>query len=247
MQWRGMVAPLLATIVLALTCASGHGAPFLRASSPLGPDCPELSGWPRLLELYAGHWDVVNLVALASPHEDAVVEAQRAVLCAAPLALNEYGVEPLVECKEGWYDPATRECAGGLYAGVTGSGSPNGPAWKRFDHGRRTRLYSRDTVPSVANVQRVSNQHDSDTLRPADVSVYVQQGVGVGMGGGGALANGNTNCIATAMMSSAVSAATMQSRSSITALFVRLFFAGIRCREHACACANPPSPSQIRH
>ena len=181
MQWRGMVAPLLATIVLALTCASGHGAPFLRASSPLGPDCPELSGWPRLLELYAGHWDVVNLVALASPHEDAVVEAQRAVLCAAPLALNEYGVEPLVECKEGWYDPATRECAGGLYAGVTGSGSPNGPAWKRFDHGRRTRVYSRDTVPSVANVQRVSNQHDSDTLRPADVSVYVQQG-----GGGGA-------------------------------------------------------------
>jgi hypothetical protein len=183
-----VVSLLVATAAVALGVPGALASGALRASAPLGPECPDLSGWPRLLELYAGHWDVVNLVVLASPHEDAVVEAQRAVLCAAPLALNEYGVEALVECKNGWYDPAARECGAGLYAGVVGGGSPSGPAWRRFEHGRRTRLYSRETVPSVANVRLVSNQHDSDTLRPADVSVYVAPVAVMGGGWWGAIA-----------------------------------------------------------
>ena len=134
--------------------------------------CGTYTGWMRILELYAGHWDAVNLITVSAPGMLAAAnlarEVQVAVLCAAPLVFNNFGSPLAVACGSGWYSTTTGRCS------PTRAAAAPTPSWARFQTpGRETLVWSTPVVPDVATVEWVANQHDSAVLRPGDVTVYV--------------------------------------------------------------------------
>ncbi len=90
--------------------------------------CYKLEGWLRLVQLFAAHWDVVNIFDMSSLQpgggSSAFSALQIAVLCAAPLALNIYSDvrsnEIVTICEGGWYS-ITRGCVDGAYTSRTSS------------------------------------------------------------------------------------------------------------------------------
>lgn len=133
--------------------------------------CDEYYGWRRMLELHSAHWDVVNLITVGGPTTLAF-DVRNIILCAAPLVYNEFGMESeaIEEC-DGWFDPENG-CNGDLDSTFAGSDQVT-PAWGRFPHGRRTRVWSSPSFPNLSKLAWVSNQHSSPILRPADVAIYV--------------------------------------------------------------------------
>jgi hypothetical protein len=74
---------------------------------------------------------------------------------------------PTAGCPDGWTFPGAGGC-------VPAPAVPLGPAWARDpDHpAALTRAFSTQAEPDPATAARVPNQHESPTLRPADVAVY---------------------------------------------------------------------------
>jgi hypothetical protein len=178
---RGGAASLsLLAFIASMVVLATHST--LVVATPTGSDaplqCPQLTGWLRIVELYAGHWDAVTLVSLSGSSASAplVRRLQLALLCAAPLSLSEFGTAaPLVSCDDAWFS-ASRGCDTSAGARDAPYGPDNTPAWRRFEHGvpRRSRLFHSPVVPDVgAGVTAMHKQHDSAELRPADVAVYM--------------------------------------------------------------------------
>jgi hypothetical protein len=172
-----LVAVAAALSVLSSVLVTQQYTGFSIVSWSTTTSCPRRTGWRRIVELYAAHWDVVNVIAIGDTTSgDLLSSVQRTVLCAAPLALNEFGTpSPAADCVDGWFSVADG-CARGRY------GRDVQPAWQQrlarrdsepYDAARRTRLFSVASVPDVSRVAWVANQHDSEVLRPADVSLYV--------------------------------------------------------------------------
>jgi hypothetical protein len=171
-------------LLLASTFCHGDvgGVPALvvsGGSSPSPGGCNGLTGFRRLVQLFAGHWDAVSVIAFPEPAVDvngnatmyvtyagAVVQA---ALCGRPLVLNSFGAKAQ-NCSNGWTAPGAAGC-------VSLPAAQPGPAWKRDPHAPSslTRVFSTDTVPDprTAGAYWQANQHDSPVLRPADVAVYV--------------------------------------------------------------------------
>lgn len=76
--------------------------PQAQTSSP----CGSLAGWQRVVQLYAGHWDAVSVVALpAGTPSTTLAAVHTSVLCGSPLVVNAYGGEVRVggaPCPHGW-------------------------------------------------------------------------------------------------------------------------------------------------
>jgi hypothetical protein len=106
------------------TCASQSWLSAMRNTNTAqfkNPDysikCPVLTGGQRILELHAGYWDVVALVSFTGPlHATGQLaqDAQRVILCAAPLVVNEWGIPPSTPCSNkewfSWTDGCTSNC-----------------------------------------------------------------------------------------------------------------------------------------
>lgn len=126
------------------------------------------------------HWDVVSIVVPAGARASSLAPAvQRLALCAAPLALNEFGVTPLTPCSntDTWHSPRTSRCHPGPYHGGNSADS-SPPHWHRLhasQHDRRTRVYTVPAVPDLWSEPGLwqADQHSHPHLRPADVVVYV--------------------------------------------------------------------------
>ena len=130
--------------------------------------CIACTGWRRVLSLYSGHWDVVNLVDIQSNTSALTRHLEAVIMRGKPLQLNVFGVSGGVYCDTGWYFRGRGCESDGTYArdGMVV------PAWDRFALDKRTRVFKRADVPSVSSVTWEAGQHGSTTLRPADVAVY---------------------------------------------------------------------------
>ena len=76
-------------------------------SLPSRPElhCDTLTGWLRVVQLYAGHWDAVSVLATQLADEALVREIHFAALCGRPLVLNSFGSVVHVAgapCMSGW-------------------------------------------------------------------------------------------------------------------------------------------------
>ena len=81
--------------------------------------CEHLTGWERVVQLYAGHWDAASIVSAGTAPNTTVTRVQSASLCGRPLVLNNFGV-PLVtagvHCEDGWVSSVTGACWQGAAA-----------------------------------------------------------------------------------------------------------------------------------
>ena len=82
-------------------------------------NCPAVTGWWRVIELYMGHWDVVNVIAVSDSLAEEARDMQQLALCAAPLVLNTFGAPSVVQCGEddGWFS-VDDGCAAERYDGA---------------------------------------------------------------------------------------------------------------------------------
>lgn len=72
-----------------------------------------------MLQLYAGHWDAVSVVASAGNTTAPAAEVHRAALCGRPLVLNAFGAPLLAAgqpCVDGWVSAVDGSCLEGAEA-----------------------------------------------------------------------------------------------------------------------------------
>jgi hypothetical protein len=79
----------------------------------------------RVVELYASRWDVVNVLLFPTSPKLAADAAPLAALCGAPVALNQFGGDPVVRCPSQWFSAA--------YGCVDTPRPSSGPLWRRLE------------------------------------------------------------------------------------------------------------------
>jgi hypothetical protein len=77
--------------------------------------CDSLSGWHRVVQLYAGHWDAVSVLATrtAASNQALVRDTHFAALCGRPVVLNSFGAVVHVAgspCLSGWAPASGEAC-----------------------------------------------------------------------------------------------------------------------------------------
>jgi hypothetical protein len=95
------------------------GAPSSAPTAAYAAHCDSLTGWRRVLQLYAGHWDAVSVVASAGNTTAPAAEVHRAALCGRPLVLNAFGAPLLAAgqpCVDGWVSAVDGSCLEGAEA-----------------------------------------------------------------------------------------------------------------------------------